>query len=146
MYEVLDDPTYDGDPVETLLRIDEILGEHDSRCKFEQHPILEETEPDPGLFPEDTGFDITALYTPEALNAEPFNSFNSSAYLQRMMVSESNYLVPLISSLTPYTARRPSISQIGAGAEFLCGPEAGGKFSRQVPRLGCGGGCGRVRG
>jgi len=146
MYEVLDDPTYDGDPAEILLRINEMLGEYDSRCNLEHHPILEEIEPDPGLFPEDTGSDITTLDTPEALNTEPFSSFSSSTYLQRMMVSESNYLVSLISSLTPCTARRRGVSKIGAGAEFFCGLEADRQFSRQVPRVGCGSCCGRVPG
>lgn len=145
MYELLDDPTYDGDPTETLLRIDEMLGEYDSRYKLERYPILEEIEPDPGLFPEDTGFDVAELDAPEFLNAEAFSSFDSSTYLQRMMVGESNHFASLISSLTLFIARWPHITQVGARAKFLYGLEADRQLPRQAPRLGCGGGCERVR-
>ena len=118
LYRSLEDPTYEGNPVETLFHIDEMLGEYDSRFKLEG--CLEVMEPDPGLFPEDTGFDIATLLTPEALDTEPLCSFNfnSTMYLRRMRVSESDHPISLILSLTPRIAPRTRISQVGAGAEF----------------------------
>ena len=100
-----------------LTLISEIIGDHDSRLKLEQR--FEEAEPDPGLFPEDTGFDTAALLTPEALSAKLGTSLNSSAYIRHMMVSKFNDLVPLIFSLTPCTGRGSCISQVGTGPEFL---------------------------
>lgn len=100
LYRALDDPTYQGDPTEILFRIDEMLGEHDPRPKLEGAFGLEEMEPDPGLFPEGSGLDAAALLTPEALNTEPLSSFNTSMYLQLMMVSEYNHFVPSILSPT----------------------------------------------
>ena len=116
-----------------LLLIDEMLGEHDSMFKFQQRHGLEEAEPDPGLFPEDSGFETAALLAPEALNAELLSSFNSSAYLERMMVSKSDNLVSLILPLTPRTARRPRSSHVGKGAKFLRGSRADRQFPRKAP-------------
>ena len=92
LYQALDDPTFQGDPTEILLHIDEMCGEHDPRYKLGGGPILEEMEPDPGLFPEDTGFDVAALSTPEALDVGLLSCFNSSMFLQRMMVSQPTTL------------------------------------------------------
>lgn len=90
MYKVLDDPTYKGNPVEILYFIQEMLGDYDSRRGREQYPILEDMEPDPPLFSEDAGFCTAALTTPEVPNTEVLDSFDSSAYLQYMMVGEFN--------------------------------------------------------
>lgn len=92
LYQALDDPTFQGDPTEILLRIDEMWGEYDPRYKFDGRPILEEMEPDPGLFPEDTGFDVETLLAPEALDVDFLGCFNGSMYLRRMMVSQPTTL------------------------------------------------------
>ena len=107
IYEALGDPTYEGDPTGMLLLIDEMLGEHDSMFKLQQRYGLEEAEPDPGLFPEDSGFETAALLAPEALNAELLSSFNSSAYLERMMVSKSDTLMSLILPDPTYSKAAP---------------------------------------
>lgn len=87
MYKRLDDPEYEGNPVGVLDFIQEMLGDYDSRRR---HPILEDMEPDPPLFPEDADFCTAALTTPEVPNTEVLDSFNSSAYLQHMTVGELN--------------------------------------------------------
>ena len=92
LYQALDDPTFQGDPTEFLLRIDEMWGEHDPKDKLEEYPGLEEMEPDPGMFPEDTDFDIAALLTPETLDVDLLSCFNNSKYLRRMMVSQPTTL------------------------------------------------------
>ena len=143
LYQALDDPAYQGDPTETLLRIDELIGEYDSRAKLEARFALEDIEPDPGLFQEDTDFDIAAFLTPEALNNESLISFNGSAYLQHLMVRGPSHLIPLPLS-DPYVAPRTSISQVGPGAEFLRGAGADRQFSRKAPWSGCRSACGKV--
>jgi len=92
LYQALDDSTFQGDPTEMLLRIDEMCGEYDPRYKLKGHSILEEMEPDPGLFLEDSGFDVVALLTPEALDNDLLSCFDSSIYLRRMMVSQPTTL------------------------------------------------------
>lgn len=87
LYQALDDPTFKGDPTEMLLRIDEMWGEYDSRLKLEERFGLEESQPDPGLFPEDTGSDVAALLTPGALDVDLLSCFNSSVYQRGTMVS-----------------------------------------------------------
>lgn len=120
MYREMDDPEHQGNLVDALEIIQELMGEHDTRSEFfEQNPPLEETEPDPLLFPEDSGFEDAVLATPEAPVTGMSKSFDRSAYLESMKVGKFSSLVSP-SSLTACTAERlHSISQTGSEPEFL---------------------------
>lgn len=104
LYEKLNDPEFDGDPSATLLLIEEMLGEKT------EHSILEEMEPDPGLFPDYPDFDIAAFTPPEALNTETSTPFNSSIYLRHMMVGEFNHLASPVSSDPMYSTKVPRLA------------------------------------
>jgi hypothetical protein len=110
LYKDLDDPAYDGDPVGILLLIKDLLGERDSKPEFGVYQILEDMEPDPGLFPDDPGFEVTTLTPPEILDAEALIPFDSSVYLQQMAVSEFNHSAPSISSDPMYRTRAPYLA------------------------------------
>lgn len=91
--------------METLLRVAKMLEERDSSFEFEDYPNLEETEFDLGLFPAGGDFGIPALATLETLDAEASVPFDSSAYLQHLMVGESNCLVSSVFSDPAYSKK-----------------------------------------
>jgi len=100
IHKDLDDPVNGRIPVGLLNHIRGILGEYDPRYELEQYSPPEEAEPDPGLFPEDSGFDFATFATSGASATRLYDSQGSSAYLKSVIVGKFSSLVPQ-SSLTP---------------------------------------------
>lgn len=97
MYKALDDPNYQGDSTEILRSAVELLEREEREVKAMIDPEGV-PERDLDLFPEGTGLDTAAVSPPEPLNARLPSASSGSAYLQRLMVSESNHLMPPILS------------------------------------------------
>jgi len=132
MYNDLDNPAYEGNPIHPLNFVDALIRGDDWAFEPELYAGLK-TGLSPILFPEDTTPNIAAHTTSEILDDHASGSHSKSAFLHHLTVSGSGHLVSQTPSLTRGTAKPFHIFKAGAGSKFLCDPAAGPKHPRQNP-------------